>query len=975
MRSNIRKIRRLFVLAVVAVVMGVIGFGAVKRDAVVGEQDGVISNNSPVSSYPNAFFLEDGSQASAVIDADSIKYPVVKGNFGGKLMKEVRHRSMIENLPNLKKLTPGFWIYTIDTHTESKYRWDLHEPLPGGRESDGGLWTAARNVTAISVSGDNEVGVNYWHGSDSRHSVYLVKNAGDASAELAYLMRNESGQNISRSDLHYIRLDLKIDDDVPFVSPQGDEWQLVRAQSVTWSDLYRAWLTPDRRLRVVFYTDDGDVEMPLSQPLSTGGWHTIEFRYDLNSSDATVACYVNGAETGRNEHRSTRSDNKNNISRFRFGALTETGINASGKIHLDALRFSDTYIGQDPGPLSEYPDGSDFENNPITVDDFLHAVEETEIIPAIQVPMYAPGDSMDRDELTTAQWSEDFVEYVNGRADPDYTDKAAALDYTHQTPGDNWANLRAARGRVEPYDVIYWFMASEPYWVERWPKDQPHLYADACLAHITAMKTVDPNIKCAVHSYFAPGWTETVLATNHDTLDLVCLQHDYAREGSVSLSDQIPRLLGIASSTSISTGNPWVWQHNHIRNQINEHLGDRPDKDGILTIMDEHGFFVTYGTGTGDDLGHGLFRLAYRLETIEHGGPAAADGDWLVMTEDDFKYGVIGGGDLTPSYWAYRLFYEHFCDRYLDISVNSPTYTISDRYLTPLYTAPYISCYASKASDENKLSIIVINRHTDETIPIGITLNNLPFPANRATVYTLGGNGMGPLEDNEDDPNHIVPRQSGIDITTEGFTFQAEAVSISVIVIERLNTPTLSVSQGPDGLVELNWTEVAGAESYGLYWGENPDPPFNGTEKYPGGFTPMGSGTSFEMQLEEGDAAYIAVRAFYPGGVMGPYSNVHHLRVLHKPRNFHVTKDGDLLTFEWDAVPDATGYRIHWDQYPSPPFNGMPELPGGELDLENVLRFEISLPLQGITMYVALTAYDDEGNESYYSDVLEVTFP
>jgi hypothetical protein len=192
--------------------------------------------------------------------------------------------------------------------------------------------------------------------------------------------------------------------------------------------LYRVWLTPERRLRVKFYTDEGNVEMPLSQALSAGGWHTIEFRYDLNSNDATVACYVNGTETGRNEHRSTKSDGKNNISRFRFGALAETGINASGKMHLDALRFSDTYIGQDPGLLSEYPDGSDFENNPITIDDFLHAVEETEFTPAIQVPMYAPGDSMGRDELTTAQWSADFVEYVNGQADPDYMDKAAALD-------------------------------------------------------------------------------------------------------------------------------------------------------------------------------------------------------------------------------------------------------------------------------------------------------------------------------------------------------------------------------------------------------------------------------------------------------------------------------------------------------------------------------------------------------------------
>ncbi len=61
-----------------------------------------------------------------------------------------------------------------------------------------------------------------------------------------------------------------------------------------------------------------------------------------------------------------------------------------------------------------------------------------------------------------------MVEYLVGTADADYLAKSKTLDWNHQTPTDNWANLRAARGRVLPYPEKYFEIGNEPYYGGYW---------------------------------------------------------------------------------------------------------------------------------------------------------------------------------------------------------------------------------------------------------------------------------------------------------------------------------------------------------------------------------------------------------------------------------------------------------------------------------------------------------------------------
>jgi hypothetical protein len=79
------------------------------------------------------------------------------------------------------------------------------------------------------------------------------------------------------------------------------------------------------------------------------------------------------------------------------------------------------------------------------------------------------------------------------------------------------------------------------------------------------------------------------------------------------------------------------------------------------------------------------------------------------------------------------------------------------------------------------------------------------------------------------------------------------------------------------------------------------------------------------------------------------------------------------VTLGWDAnpEPDLEGYVIYRNiESPGPPFKYADELP--EDDLINPLSPQVALTglNENTRYYIAVTAYDTEGNESYFSDQL-----
>jgi hypothetical protein len=79
------------------------------------------------------------------------------------------------------------------------------------------------------------------------------------------------------------------------------------------------------------------------------------------------------------------------------------------------------------------------------------------------------------------------------------------------------------------------------------------------------------------------------------------------------------------------------------------------------------------------------------------------------------------------------------------------------------------------------------------------------------------------------------------------------------------------------------------------------------------------------------------------------------------------------VTLGWDAnsEPDVEGYVVYRNiESPGPPFKYADELPEDELN--NPLHPQVTITglNEHTQYYIAVTAYDTQGNESYYSDQL-----
>ena len=934
---------------------------------------GIPPSHSMDLSDPGAPVVCSGTETVSVgINMLNVRHPIYKSNFGGKVMKETGVYTMYKNMEHLAKLSPGFWIWTQSGGNGSRYRWDTHEALDGGYEAGWPVFKASNDGAVLEVDGANKVALEYWKSTDMRHCAYVSKVAGSDQACFSAMFSGEGTSKVPRYDARNVRVDFMVDEDVDFVSDAANPWCMLVARNATnTANNYKVHLDQNLRIHVTGWsTYNGDnyyeTALPPSAPLSRGQWHTLEVYYLDGSTSGAIRYYLDGVEQSGATGLNTATPAHTGTFKYKMGCAES--LNSAGKIYFDAVRISDSYIGTDPGDPRDFIAALHFDSSAMTLDDFALIAEQAGMEAIMQIGMFPPNTDHD---YMTPQYSADMIEYLNGTADADYAARAAALDYSHNTPSDNWANLRAARGHIAPYAVPAALMASEPYWCEGWPKDNPALYAQACLAHATKIKETFPNVHIGVHLYNGANWSETVLAANKDIMSWACVQHDYAYEPGVETVNQVPRLLGIAAASNYNTGVPYLRQHSQAQALIEQYLAHRPDVQYIPTMQDEHGFRLTYNPGQGADLGQAIYRLGYRLETIEQAGQYAWDGDWLVINDRGYTYGVIGSDSLTPSYWAYRLFYEHFGTKYVSVTTNSPTYAITS-YLTgePLFTTPYVSVYASLNDDEQVLNLIVINRHQTNNAQINFNIVNFlsAFSSTTGTVYKIGGAGKTWDSHNLDDPDNVMIEESTTTVACPHFSYTVEPVSITVIEICRRTPTAPKACYLGNNQLRFFWNAVPNVQGYVLEWGPSAQQPYGGTAEYPGGYVELPAGTlQYNFTMDPDDVLYARLRAKFANGMLSQPSPVSEIRVLPQAANFRVEQSGNRLTFRWNAVAGAAGYLLSCGHDPD-------NLYEYQMDVGGVAEITIEPSVSG-TFYFILTPYTTVPIYGRASSIVPVTLP
>jgi len=82
------------------------------------------------------------------------------------------------------------------------------------------------------------------------------------------------------------------------------------------------------------------------------------------------------------------------------------------------------------------------------------------------------------------------------------------------------------------------------------------------------------------------------------------------------------------------------------------------------------------------------------------------------------------------------------------------------------------------------------------------------------------------------------------------------------------------------------------------------------------------------------------------------------------------------ISLSWDSLSltDLGGYRLHYDNNPGHPYSGLSANEGvSPIDVGHLTQFELTGLSPEQTYYITVIAYDNQGNESLYSN--EVVVP
>jgi hypothetical protein len=162
------------------------------------------------------------------------------------------------------------------------------------------------------------------------------------------------------------------------------------------------------------------------------------------------------------------------------------------------------------------------------------------------------------------------------------------------------------------------------------------------------------------------------------------------------------------------------------------------------------------------------------------------------------------------------------------------------------------------------------------------------------------------------------------------------------------------MDQDVNGLnLSISWNEVPGATGYTLYYAPYP---YAGPDTIDS--SPMGTVTSYSINLWDGAAYFIAVTASNLSGE-SLYSNVEYFVMTPSAPDAPVltaVTDGLSISLSWTEIPDATGYKLHYASDSDPDtFNS---LDMGDKTEESYYLWE------GAAYYLKVTGYSASGLES-----------
>ena len=365
------------------------------------------------------------------------------------------------------------------------------------------------------------------------------------------------------------------------------------------------------------------------------------------------------------------------------------------------------------------------------------------------------------------------------------------------------------------FRITYWDLGNE-IWLSNWDgaqdyasyHDNPSQYVDLLHAYAKAMKAVDPTIKLGMGtggSYYDArnNWDRVVIEGAADAIDYISL-HWYPNHTNATHKSPVdgvsahpdPMVL-MANSLQISE---LAQRYRQIVREVAPHRADEIE----LAFTEWEGSWDTtnhaYDAYMGMwSLANGLFYADALGQLIRHGVTVACHYDfqsnnfglirgWTpeLSTANNWEMNPWDGQTVRPKALAMQLWTRHFGDRMVACRVTgSPTYVKPqggwdwpDAYSGAV---PYVTAWAGKRSDEQRLSLILINRHENQAYEASISLTGFnPKPDGR--TYTLTGPSL--RAQNDGQPETVAITQGVLNGASEAFSYRVPPRSATAIELD-----------------------------------------------------------------------------------------------------------------------------------------------------------------------------------------------
>jgi alpha-L-arabinofuranosidase len=366
------------------------------------------------------------------------------------------------------------------------------------------------------------------------------------------------------------------------------------------------------------------------------------------------------------------------------------------------------------------------------------------------------------------------------------------VEYCNLRSEGKWAKRRIANGHKEPFNVKYWSIGNENYLPGEIGAKTAAEWGYFVRESAKMMKRVDPSIQVLAASVKDIDWNTTLLRQAGHLLDWIsihgywdhlwqannlssyetCMTYTMEIEREILSVKHILGAFGYLGKIRIAFDewNLRGWHHPHVDSATEDYLTPREKNDinSSYTMADA------------------VFSAVFLNQCLRHCDVVGMANFAPTVNTRGAIFAHKGGIVLRPTYYVFDLFANKMGDQVIDSWLESNAFFEAPNREGKSVAVPMLDVVATRHSGSERISISIVNRSPDETVPLSLRIDR--FGAmDQAVLYTLNG----PSKDSYNDTD----RPDAVKVTEEEIVVGGD-YRIS-LTIEPHSVNVLTISRNP----------------------------------------------------------------------------------------------------------------------------------------------------------------------------------